>query len=193
MRERRRWVAAVLVALCCTVPVRAGTSEERVGGDQTLSLGFFIDVGALDAVVSEHLYLRGGAALRVSEYLTLEMPLTCVFQDDEVTGDRLVLLDMGLMVKYYPGLAGLWSGVSLFQGLTFLGDDAPAQVYHHMTEIAVGYTFLHPSGWYIEPSWRIRDPLKTFHDSLTYVTGIVPAYSDLRFSIDIGWFFDLSC
>lgn len=193
MRERCWWVAVLLVVALSAVPVRAETVEGGADGSEALSLGFYIDVGALDAVVSEHLYLRGGAVLRLSEALTLEMPVTCVFQDDEVTGERMVLLDMGLLLKYYPGLGGLWSGISLFQGLTFLGDDRPAQIYHHMTEIAFGYTFSHPSGWFIEPSCRIRDPLKTFHDSLEYVTGLIPAYGDVRFSIDIGWFFELPC
>jgi len=165
-------------------------SDESELPEGAITFGLFIDTGVVDALVSDHLYVKGGIELVVTDGFVLDMPVTVVFdRSGNDIENRITLLDIGLLLKYYPGNLGFWTGLSLFQGVNFIGNNQPEQSYHYMTEIALGYTFRLPNGLYIEPSVIFRDPLKTFHDSLDYIQDYVPGYGDFRICLNLGWLF----
>ena len=188
-----RMTAVVAVLLLLFGGLLFAENENSDGSDLpegAITFGLFADTGVVDALVSDHLYLKGGVELVVTEGFVLDMPVTVVFDrrgSDVSTG--AVLLDIGLLLKYYPGNFGFWTGLSLFQGVNFIGEHQPEQRYHYMTEIAMGYTFKLPFGLYIEPSVIFRDPLKTFHDSLDYIQDYVPGYGEFRICLNVGWLF----
>ena len=188
----RKTAAAAVILLLAGGLLCAGSStvSENDLPEGAVTFGIFIDAGAVDVLVSDHLYVKGGIELIVTDGFSLEMPVTAVF-DRRVSesSSGFTLLDIGLLLKYYPGNLGFWTGLSLFQGVNFIGDSVPEQRYHYMTEIAFGYTFTLPFGLYIEPSVIFRDPLKTFHDSLDYIQDYIPGYGDYRICLNFGWLF----
>jgi len=191
-----RMTAAVAVLLLAggLLFAASGNSDESELPEGSITFGLFIDTGVVDALVSDHLYVKGGIELVVTDGFVLDMPVTVVFDRSGSDMDnRITLLDIGLLLKYYPGNLGFWTGLSLFQGVNFIGNNQPEQRYHYMTEIALGYTFILPNGLYIEPSVIFRDPLKTFHDSLDYIQDYVPGYSDFRICLNLGWLFWTIC
>ncbi|NQT57412.1 MAG: hypothetical protein HQ557_00375 [Bacteroidetes bacterium] len=188
-----RMTAAVAVLLLLAGGLLHAKNESSSGSELpegAITFGVFADAGAVDALVSDHLYVKGGIVLVVTDGFVLDMPVTVVFdRSGSDINNRITLLDIGLLLKYYPGNLGFWTGLSLFQGVNFIGDNQPEQRYHYMTEIALGYTFNLPFGLYIEPSVIFRDPLKTFHDSLDYIQDYVPGYGDFRICLNLGWLF----
>jgi hypothetical protein len=188
-----RKAAAVAVLLLLAGGLLLAESRNSDTGELpegAITLGLFVDAGVMDALVSDHLYVKGGFEIVVTEGFVLDMPVTAVFErSGSDISNRITLLDIGLLLKYYPGNLGFWTGLSLFQGVSFIGNNQPEQSYHYMTEIAMGYTFKLPNGLYIEPAVIFRDPLKTFHDSLDYIQDYVPGYGDFRICLNLGWLF----
>ncbi|MCF7943868.1 MAG: hypothetical protein K9L21_05515 [Spirochaetia bacterium] len=182
-----------LTAVGGLVSAEAGVSAADsvpTGADDAIRLGLFADLGASDFIVSDHLYLRGGARIEVTDGFVMDLPITAVFnlnRADTAAEDDYVLLDIGILLKYYPGNGNFWTGISLFQGVGFIGDKLPEQQYHYMAELVFGYTLALPNGFYIEPSIIVRDPLGTFGDSLDYIQDLVPGYGDYRVGLAVGW------
>ncbi len=177
--------AGGLASAAGSVPAEAGAP-----GDDAIKFGLFADLGAGDFLVSDHLYLRGGARIEVTDGFVMDLPITAVFnwsRTDTAAEDDYVLLDIGILLKYYPGNGNFWTGLSLFQGVGFIGDTLPEQQYHYMTEMVFGYTLVLSNGFYIEPSVIVRDPLGTFGDALDYIQERVPGYGDYRVSLVLGW------
>ena len=168
----------------------SGNSNESELPEGAITFGLFIDTGVADALVADHLYVKGGIELVVTDGFVLDMPVTVIFdRSGSDIQNSITLLDIGLLLKYYPGNLGFWTGLSLFQGVNLIASNQPEQGYHYMTEIAFGYTFSLPNGLYVEPSIIFRDPLKTFHDSLDYIQDYVPGYGDFRVCLNFGWLF----
>ncbi len=171
-----RYVLPILLtALIIAVPAFGSETD-------TWKIGGYFDVGAADALWSDHSYLHGGIDLTCSSEFSLSIPLTYVTSD---TGRSLV--DTSIMLTYHPGGSSFWIGVSLFQGIRLQGEDRPADWYHYMQEAAAGYRVVLPCGFYLEPSLVIRDPGGMFHESLELISAYVSGYDRLRLCLQLGW------
>ncbi len=182
---KRYFLLPVILLLVAGPAAAAGTGREG-----SITVGAFVDSGVADALVSEHLYLHGGVSLVLTEGLALDLPVTVVFNRNTATpAEDYIVLDFGMLLKYYPGDLGFWTGITLFQGVNFIGEKQPEQQYHYMSEIDIGYTFRWPSGFYIEPAVIFRDPLHTFRDSLEYINEYSQGYDEIRIALNFGWLF----
>jgi len=71
-----------LTAVGGLVSAEAGVSAADsvpTGADDAIRLGLFADLGASDFIVSDHLYLRGGARIEVTDGFVMDLPITAVF------------------------------------------------------------------------------------------------------------------
>ncbi len=173
----KTYVLSVMLFLtvCSVFPLYSDEAEQW-------DLGLFVDFSAADTIWEEYVYLHGGIVLRCQSDFALEIPCTYVITDQGKSA-----FDTGVVLKYYPGGAGLWVGASLFQGISLFGDDRPSDWYLYMQELSSGFTLQLPYGLYIEPTLILRNVNGMFSDSLEVVSEYVEGYSRLRFCLNFGW------
>jgi hypothetical protein len=175
-------LSAVLFVLLLAGGLAA--AEER---SDLVTLGVFVDLGSLESIVPDRMFMRAGASVEVSGVFTLDLPVTAASYRAGEGEESYTLLDIGMLLKYYPGGGAFWGGITLFQGVGFIGESVPEEEYHYMAETAFGFTLSLPSGVFFEPSLLIRDPLGTFRDSLDYIQAYVPTYGNYRLCLTAGW------
>jgi hypothetical protein len=98
------------------------------------------------------------------------------------------LLEVGVMLNYYPWESGPFMGLSLF-AVGFSNGSEVLENLINLNEVLIGWTFKLGHGLLLEPSLCIRDPSGTFSEEYSRIKGTFPCYSTFRFRLSFGWFF----
>ncbi len=98
------------------------------------------------------------------------------------------LLEVGVMLAYYPWDTGPFMGLSLFS-VGFSNGSEVLENLINLNEVLVGWTFNLGYGLFLEPSLCIRDPSGTFSEEYSRIKGTFPCYTTFRFRLSFGWFF----
>jgi len=171
-------LCCILVAVC---PAAHPTHEQS-----KISLYGTIDALSVDALWQNALRFRLSVGSMVSEGVGFEIPVACTF--DHSGGDE-VLFDISLKLLVHPWGTGPYIGFTLTQLILFTGTHVPNEPIHYLNECVFGYTWEFAPRWFVRPSIIYRDPAESATESFAYITGLVPSWSRLQFSVDVGWVF----
>ena len=170
----------------CVILLVVCTLAYSIHDQQNISLSVTYDVMTVDALWRDHVRFRFSGGLLFSEGIGFEIPITCIM--DRSGGDE-ILFDFSLRLLVHPWGTGPFIGFSLAQMVVFTGAHVPHEPVHYFNESVFGYTWEFAPGWFVRPSIIYRDPAESAPESFAYVSGLVPSWSRLQFSLDVGWIF----
>ncbi len=147
-------------------------------------LGFSLDVGtAQDPIFhKESFQITGDFRFSLPDGFELRLPLGFTMNNSAN------MLEVGVMLAYYPWGAGPFMGLSLFS-VGFSNGSEILENLINLNEVLVGWTFNLGYGLILEPSLCIRDPSGTFSEEYSRIKGTFPCYTTFRFRLSFGWFF----
>lgn len=146
-------------------------------------LGFSADLAvAQDFLLNRgNFQVTGDLRLSLPEGFELRLPLGFT----KSTASQLV--EVGVLLSYYPWETGPFMGLSLF-AVGFTNGSEVLENLINLNEVLIGWTFNFGPGLFIEPSLCIRDPSGTFSEEYSQLKGVFPCYSTFRFRLSFGWF-----
>lgn len=158
----------------------------------TSKLGFALDFAtAQDPIFTPKSFqITGDFRCSLPDGFQLRLPLgfTLNTEASKNSKDKANLLELGVMLAYYPWETGPFMGLSLFS-VGFSNGSETLENMINLNEVLLGWTFNLGYGLFIEPSLCIRDPSGTFSEEYSKIKGTFPCYSTFRFRLSFGWFF----
>lgn len=147
-------------------------------------LGFSLDVGTVQDPIfyKESFQVTGDFRFSLPDGFELRLPLGFTMNNSAN------LLEVGVMLAYYPWDTGPFMGLSLFS-VGFSNGSEVLENLINLNEVLVGWTFNLGYGLFLEPSLCIRDPSGTFSEEYSRIKGTLPCYTTFRFRLSFGWFF----
>lgn len=172
--------------ILCVILMAVCTFAYPTHDQQEISLYTTYDAMTVDSLWRSHVRFRFSAGVMLSEGVGFELPIACVI--DQSGGDE-ILFDFSLRLLVHPWGRGPFIGFTLTQVAVFAGTHIPHEPIHYLNECVFGYTWEFAPGWFVRPSIIYRDPSESVPESFSYVSGLVPSWSRLQFSLDVGWIF----
>ena len=147
-------------------------------------LGFALDFGtAQDPIFTPKSFqITGDFRFSLPDGFELRMPLGFTMNESAN------MLELGVMLAYYPWEKGPFMGLSLFS-VGFSNGNENLENLINLNEVLLGWTFNLGYGLILEPSLCIRDPSGTFSEEYSKLKGAFPCYTTFRFRLLFGWFF----
>ncbi len=147
-------------------------------------LGFSLDFGTVQDPIfyKESFQVTGDFRFSLPDGFELRLPLGFTMNNSAN------LLEVGVMLAYYPWDTGPFMGLSLFS-VGFSNGSEVLENLINLNEVLVGWTFNLGYGLFLEPSLCIRDPSGTFSEEYSRIKGTFPCYTTFRFRLSFGWFF----
>ncbi|MGI6439740.1 MAG: hypothetical protein ACOX0W_05665 [Sphaerochaetaceae bacterium] len=150
----------------------------------TVSLITTLDTTVVDALWRKHVALTASAEIRSSMGLGLKTPITVVI---DRSGGSEALIETSLKLVTLPWTKGPFISLTLAHVAFFIGQTAPEERLHFLSEVEFGYSWEFLPSWFVEPSLVYRDPSHSYPDSFSYINSFIPTYSRLRLSLAIGY------
>lgn len=147
-------------------------------------LGFSLDFGTVqDPIFNKGSFqITGDFRFSLPDGFELRLPLGFTMND----GANMI--EVGVMLAYYPWDTGPFMGLSLFS-VGFSNGSEILENLINLNEVLIGWTFDLGYGLFLEPSLCIRDPSGTFSEEYSRIKGTFPCYTTFRFRLSFGWFF----
>lgn len=147
-------------------------------------LGFSLDFGIVqDPIFNKGSFqIDGDFRFSLPDGFELRLPLGITINGSSN------LMEVGVMLAYYPWETGPFMGLSLF-AVGFSNGSEVLENLINLNEVLVGWTFNLGHGLVLEPSLCIRDPSGTFSEEYSQIKGAFPCYKVFRFRLSFGWFF----
>ena len=147
-------------------------------------LGFSLDFGTVqDPVFNKGSFqITGDFRFSLPDGFELRLPLGFT------KSGSANLMEVGIMLAYYPWGSGPFMGLSLF-AVGFSNGSEVLENLINLNEVLVGWTINLGHGLLLEPSLCLRDPSGTFSEEYSSIKGTFPCYKTFRFRLSFGWFF----
>ena len=147
-------------------------------------LGFSLDFGAVqDPIFNKGSFqITGDFRFSLPDGFEVRLPLGFT------KGGSSNLMEVGVMLTYYPWETGPFMGLTLF-AVGFSNGSEVLENLINLNEVLLGWTFNLGHGLILEPSLCVRDPSGTFSEEYSQLKGTFPCYKTFRFRLSFGWFF----
>lgn len=156
-------------------------SSNKLGPNK---LGFSLDFGAVqDPIFNKGSFqITGDFRFSLPDGFEVRLPLGFT------KGGSSNLMEVGVMLTYYPWETGPFMGLTLF-AVGFSNGSEVLENLINLNEVLLGWTFNLGHGLILEPSLCVRDPSGTFSEEYSQLKGTFPCYKTFRFRLSFGWFF----
>ncbi|HZJ88730.1 MAG TPA: hypothetical protein VFC80_06220 [Sphaerochaeta sp.] len=168
----------ILLLLAVVLPIS--------GGRLSLSL----DVMALESCFYDTALLRTEVAFELDEEFSLRVPLSCHWERER---GGPFFIEGAICLDYHFFRWPLCVSLSLAQmGVVGNHPWEEGVCVHFLNEIALAWDWYVGPALLVRPAVIIRDPNRLYEAEYEELQALFSHYPSLRFSLAVGWVFDLS-